>query len=146
MQAARAKAQPLFSMVKEAMRMDVTRFMLPTSHYDETKAGFVVTFIEALKHTKGEWHGQPFRLLPWQSDLIRTVFGVIAENGFRQCKTCYVEIGKKNGKTMLAAALSLYLLIADGEYGAEIYSCAADRQQASLVYSMPPGDGGTNNK
>jgi phage terminase large subunit-like protein len=110
------------------------KFMLPTSHYDEQKASYVEAFIAALRHTKAEWKGQSFVLLPWQADIIRTVFGVIGADGYRQFRTCYVEIGKKNGKTMLAAALALYLLIADKEFGAEIYSCAADRQQASLIY------------
>lgn len=73
-------------------------------------------------------------MLPWQEEIVRTIFGVIGENGYRQCRTCYIEIGKKNGKTSMAAAIALYMLIADGEIGAEIYSCAADRQQASLIY------------
>ena len=110
------------------------QFMLPTSHYDEEKADFVVEFIAALKHTKGKWEGQPFRLLPWQEEIIRTIFGVIGANGYRQCRTCYIEVSKKNGKTSMAAAIALYMLIADNEVGAEIYSCAADRQQASLIY------------
>ena len=109
-------------------------FMLPDSHYDDQKAEFVIQFIQALKHTKGEWRGQPFMLLPWQADIVRTVFGVIGKDGYRQCRTCYVYISKKNGKIMLAAALALYMLVADGEYGAEVYSCAADRAQATLVY------------
>jgi phage terminase large subunit-like protein len=110
------------------------KFMLPTSHYDKAKADRVVAFINALKHTKGEWKGQPFILLPWQEDIIRTIFGVIGADGFRQCRTCYITLAKKGGKTSLAAAVALYMLCADNEFGAEIYSCAADRQQASLVY------------
>jgi len=110
------------------------KFMLKNSHYDSEKADFVTIFIEQLKHTKAAWAGLPFKLLPWQSEIIKTVFGVINEVGNRQCRTCYVEIAKKQGKTTVAAALALYLLIADGEFGAEIYSCAADRAQASLIY------------
>ena len=109
-------------------------FMLPTSRYDPERAEYVVQFIGALRHTKGKWEGQPFKLLAWQEEIVRTVFGVIGENGYRQCRTCYIEIGKKNGKTSMAATIALYLLLADGEHGAEIYSCAADRQQASLIY------------
>ena len=110
------------------------KFMLPDSRYDAEKAEYVVQFVGALKHTKGKWVGQPFRLLPWQEEIVRTVFGVIGANGYRQCRTCYIEVPKKNGKTSMAAAIALYMLIADGEMGAEIYSCAADRQQASLIY------------
>jgi phage terminase large subunit-like protein len=108
--------------------------MLQTSRYDAKKAERVVTFIEQLKHTKGEFHGQNFLLLEWQKEIIRTVFGVIKADGYRQFKTCYCEVAKKQGKTTLAAAIALYLLLADGEHGAEIYSCAADRAQASLIY------------
>ena len=113
-----------------------TRFMLPTSHYDEAKADRAVTFIENLKHTKGKWDGKPFWLLPWQEQIIRDIFGVVDENGHRQFRTAYIEIGKKNGKSELAAAVALYLLYADGEPAAEVYGAAADRQQASIVFDV----------
>ena len=77
-----------------------------------------VAFINALKHTKGEWHGKPFILLPWQETIIRDVFGTVKENGFRQYNTAYIEIPKKQGKSELAAAVALYLLAGDGEWGA----------------------------
>ena len=113
-----------------------TRFMLPTSHYDQRKADRAVTFIENLKHTKGQWAGKPFFLLPWQEQIVRDIFGVVKEDGTRQFKTAYVEIGKKNGKSELAAAVALYLLYADGEPSAEVYGAAADRQQASIVFDV----------
>jgi len=113
-----------------------TRFMLPTSHYDKERAEFVENFIENLKHTKGEWYKKPFILLPWQREIIHNVFGIIKEDGYRQFTTAYVEIPKKQGKTELGAAIALYMLTADGEHGAEIYSCAADRAQASLIYQV----------
>ncbi|GHU77485.1 hypothetical protein AGMMS49992_25480 [Clostridia bacterium] len=120
--------------MKQSIPKLAQSFMLPESHYDHDCAELVVRFIGALKHTKGEWKNKPFDLLPWQEEIVRTIFGVIGKDGYRQCRTCYIFISKKNGKTMLAAALALYMLVADGEYGAEIYSCAADRAQASLVY------------
>lgn len=110
--------------------------MLPTSHYSEDRANYTIAFIEGLKHTKGEWYNQPFILLDWQKEIIRNIFGVIKPNGYRQFTTAYVEIAKKQGKTELGAALALYMLVADGEFGAEIYSCAADRAQASLIYTV----------
>ena len=113
-----------------------TKFMLPTSHYDETKADRAVRFIENLKHTKGKWDGKPFWLLPWQEQIIRDLFGIVDENGHRQFRTAYVEIGKKNGKSELAAAVALYLLYADNEPSAEVYGAAADRQQASIVFDV----------
>lgn len=85
-----------------------SRFMLPTCHYDAAKADRAVTFIENLRHTKGKWAGKRFWLLPWQEQIIRDVFGIVDERGNRQFRTAYVEIGKKNGKSELAAAVALY--------------------------------------
>ena len=113
-----------------------TRFMLPTSHYDEQKADRAVRFIENLRHTKGRWDGCRFWLLPWQERIVRDIFGVVKEDGTRQFRTAYVEIPKKNGKSELAAAVALYLLYADNEAAAEVYGAAADRQQASIVFDV----------
>ena len=95
-----------------------------------------ITFINMLKHTNGEWHGKNFELLPWQTQIISDVFGTVKPNGYRQYNTAYVEIPKKQGKSELAAAVALYLLAGDGEWGAEVYGCAADRQQASIVFDV----------
>jgi phage terminase large subunit-like protein len=108
--------------------------MLSTSHYDERRADFAVNFISMLKHTTGEWYGKPFQLMPWQEQIIRDIFGIVDADGYRQFRTAYVEVGKKNGKSELAA-VALYLLFADGEAGAEVYSCAADINQASTVFN-----------
>ena len=113
-----------------------TRFMLPTSHYDAVKADRAVRFIEMLPHTKGEWEGKPFWLLPWQERIVRDIFGVVKPDGMRQFRTVYVEISKKQGKSELAAAIALYLLYADNEPSAEVFSAAADRQQGSIVYDV----------
>lgn len=64
------------------------------------------------------------------------MFGIVDEKGNRQFRTAYVEIGKKNGKSELAAAVALYLLFADNEPSAEVYGAAADRQQASIVFDV----------
>ena len=77
-----------------------SRFMLPTSHYDAQKADRAVRFIEQLKHTKGKWAEKRFWLFPWQEQIIRDVFGIVDENGKRQFRTAFVEIGKKNGKQL----------------------------------------------
>lgn len=104
--------------------------------FDETKAQRTLQFINNLKHTKGRWHGMPFDLLPWQEEIIKDVFGTIKENGARQYNTAYIEIPKKNGKSELAAAIALYMTCGDLEWGAEVYGCAADRQQASIVFDV----------
>ncbi len=113
-----------------------TRFMAETSHYDKAEADFVCTFIEQLKHTKGEFYQQPFELIDWQEQIIRDVFGILKPDGYRQFNTCYIEVPKKCGKSELAAAVALYMLCADGEQRAEVYGCAADREQASLVFDV----------
>ena len=106
--------------------------------FDEKKARRVIRFIEYLKHTKGEFHGKPFRLLPWQEKIIRDVFGTVRdeEPSMRQYNQVYIEIGKKNGKSELGAALALNMLVNDNEWKAEVYSCASDRQQAAIVFDV----------
>ena len=63
---------------------EVTKFMLPTSYYDEDEAEYVISFIENLKHTKGQWHNKPFILLPWQKEIIRNLFGEIGRASCRE--------------------------------------------------------------
>ena len=104
--------------------------------YDKAKADHAVNFINCLKHTKGQWRGVPFDLLPWQDKIIRDVFGTVKDNGYRKYNTAYVEIPKKNGKSELAAAIALLMTCGDNEWGAEVYGCASDRQQASIVFDV----------
>ena len=111
-------------------------FMLPESSYDKAKADRAVAFIQNLKHTKGKWDGKPFLLLPWQEQIVRDIFGIVRPDGKRQFRSAYIEIPKKNGKSELAAAIALYLLYGDGEASAEVYGCANDRNQASIVFDV----------
>ena len=113
-----------------------TKFKAKDSVYDEEAADFAVNFIECLCHTKGTWAGKPFELIDWQEQIIRDVFGTIKPNGYRQFNTAYIEIPKKQGKSELAAAVALLLCCGDGEERAEVYGCAADRQQASIVFEV----------
>lgn len=95
-------------------------------------AGFFPRF---LQHSKGQWAGQAFELLQWQRDLlIYPIFGWIRKDGTRRFRRAFVEVAKKNGKSTLASGIGLYLLVADGEPGAEVYSAASDRDQASIVH------------
>jgi phage terminase large subunit-like protein len=95
-----------------------------------------VFFFEHLTHTKGQWAGQPFKLLDWQKKLTDDVFGTLNKNGFRQYRTVWCEIPKKNGKSEFGAGAALDLSFVDGEQGAEVYSAAADRRQASIVFNI----------
>lgn len=122
--------------IKRLVDYTPTKFMLPTSHYEKRAADHAVDFIEDLPHTIGEWEGMPFKLMDWQERIIRDVFGVLKPNGFRQFKYVYVEIPKKNGKSELAAAIALKLLCGDFEAAAQVYGCAADINQAAIVYDV----------
>jgi phage terminase large subunit-like protein len=113
-----------------------TAFMAKDSVYDKAAADYAVSFIQALCHTKGTWAGKPFDLIDWQEQIVRDVFGVLKPNGYRQFNTAYVEIPKKMGKSELAAAIALLLACGDNEERAEVYGCAADRQQASIVFEV----------
>ena len=114
-----------------------TRFMAADSYYDKDAADHAVCFIEKFCcHTKGTWDGEPFELIDWQEQIIRDIFGILKPNGYRQFNTAYIEIPKKQGKSELAAAVALYLLCADFEPGAEVYGCAADRNQAQIVFDV----------
>ena len=113
-----------------------TRFKAKDSVYNQQYADYAVHFIECLCHTKGTWAGKPFLLLDWQEQIIRDLFGIIKPNGYRQFNTAYIEIPKKNGKSELAAAVALLLCCGDDEQRAEIYGCAADRGQATIVFDV----------
>ena len=113
-----------------------TPFMAEGSHYDKAAADYAVMFIESLCHTKGTWARKPFELIDWQEQIIRDIFGTLKPNGYRQFNTAYIEIPKKQGKSELAAAVALLLTCGDGEERAEVYGCAADRQQASIVFNV----------
>lgn len=99
-------------------------------------------FTELLVHTKARWAGLPFTPSGWQRDrVIAPLFGEViyaAELGryVRKYRTLYLCIARKNGKSELLAGITLYLLCADGEIGAEVYGLALDRDQANLVYRV----------
>ncbi len=107
----------------------------PRCSLDKDAASIAVDFFqENLTHSKGELGGKPFLLEPWQKEYISTLFGTMNGN-VRQYRTSLLAIPRKNGKSTLCAGIALKLLF-DGEPGAEIYSCAADRDQARLVFEM----------
>lgn len=108
--------------------------------FDPRSAAVAIAFFERmLHHVKGEWSGEPFKLQPWQRELISELFGWKRPDGSRRYRRAYIEIPRKNGKSTLAAGIGLLLLFADGEPGAEIYSAAADRDQAAIVFDVAKG-------
>lgn len=107
--------------------------------FDHKAADHAQRFIETLcTFTKGKGvAGSPFKLEDWQRDeVVRPAFGWKRPDGTRLYRRVYLEIPRKNGKTHLSAALSLYLLFADGEDGAEVMAAAADKEQAKICYNI----------
>ena len=104
--------------------------------FDSAAADHVCEFFEKhLRHSIGQWKGDPFVLLDWERDVLRQVFGWKRPDGTRRYRKVYIEIPKKNGKSTLCAGLELYMLMADGENVPEVYCVASDRKQASIVFN-----------
>jgi P27 family predicted phage terminase small subunit len=90
-------------------------------HFSRIRAQRVIDFVERFTcHSKGEFAGKPFLLDPWQQAFLWILFGWIhAGTGYRRFRFSYAEIARGNGKSTLAAAVALYMMVADGEGGAE---------------------------
>lgn len=101
----------------------------------ETAAARAIRLINQLTHTKGPFAGQPFDLRPWQVSILKRLFRT-GRDGRRVYRQCLLMLPRKNGKSELAAALAIYFLLFDGEIGAEVYSAAADKDQAALVFNV----------
>ena len=107
--------------------------------FDVEAAQHVIDFFGFLKHSKGRWAGTTIQLEPWQQWLLSVLFGWMREDPetglvVRRYRLAYLEVGRKNGKSTLAAGIGLYLMDADGEPGAEIYSAATKTEQARIVF------------
>lgn len=114
---------------------EMVALMSEWSPEERRAAQRAVDFIECkLRLFKGPKAGEPFRLPPWQERIIRQAFGRLRDDGTRRYRTVYIEVPRKNAKSTLIGAIGLYLLLADGEAGAEVYCAAHDRNQANIVY------------
>ena len=91
-------------------------------------------FIERLPHVKGPLAGDLIKLEPWQVFILTTVFGWVKPDGKRRFRRSYIEVPRGNAKSTLSSAVALYMLAADGEGGAEVYSLATTRDQARIVF------------
>lgn len=101
--------------------------------FNQKLATRATRFISLLSHT-GDFHGLPFELWPWEQTIVWDVFGTINERGLRQYRNVYIEVPKKNGKSELLGAIACYHVFNPAESNAEIYGCAADRSQASIIF------------
>ncbi len=113
---------------------------LETAHlrgfwFDATAAQKAIDFFRFLKHSKGEWSGNPVILEPWQQFRVGSVFGwKRKKDNLRRFRTAYNEVARKNGKTTEMAGIALYGLVGDDEPGAEIYVAATKRDQARIGF------------
>jgi phage terminase large subunit-like protein len=107
--------------------------------FDEVQAARACAFIEHLPHIKGQWARQRMKIAleDWQVFIVGNIFGWVDKTtGLRRFLTVYLEVARKNAKSTLAAGIGLYMLAADGESGAEVYSAATTGDQARIVFEV----------
>lgn len=104
--------------------------------YDEVETSIAVDFIQDhCKHSKGSLAGQPFILELWQQAATAAMFGIVHKlDGTRKYQEVFLVVARKNGKSTFAAAIGLYLLVADGELGPEVYAVATKKDQAKIIW------------
>jgi phage terminase large subunit-like protein len=103
---------------------------MPASKKTKPERNPAVKFINGLKHT-GDYTGVPFKLRPWQEDIVRAIFG---DDGKAKYRTVFIALGRKQGKTELTAAIMCYLLFSTGKQAQRIFSASGDREHASLIF------------
>ena len=104
--------------------------------FDLDKANRPIVFIEKfLKQSKGQWSGKPLKLQLFQKAFISALFGFVdKETGLRKYRKAVFFVARKNGKSVLDSAIAIYMLVADNEGGAEVYSVATKKEQAKIVW------------
>ena len=124
------------------VKLAATRFLndLDQSLYvwDMDRVNKVCSYVEEMHHVKGrKWAGTKIKLERWQKFQLGNVFGFVhPDTGYRRFKISYEEVPRKNAKSTKAAAVSNYMLTADGEYGGENYTAATKHDQASIVFKI----------
>ena len=103
-------------------------------YFDRGAGQHIIDFYAYLRHSKGKWAGQVIELEGWQQALLWVLFGWQRADGTRRFRTSYWEVARKNGKSTVAAGTGLYLMVGDGEPGAEVYSAATKRDQARITH------------
>lgn len=106
-----------------------------TYKFDKAKGQRPIKFIETyIKQSKGKWNGKPLKLELFQKAMIEAAFGFVDEKGHRKYRKTIFFVARKNGKSVLASAISTYMLTADHEGGAEVYSVATKKEQSKIVW------------
>ncbi|KXY76012.1 terminase [Bacillus cereus] len=105
--------------------------------YDPSRANHAIEFIENYcKHSKAKWAGKPIDLELWQKAFLAATFGFVHKiDGTRKYRETFLVVARKNGKSTLSSGICLYLQVADGEGGSEVYAVATKEQQAKIVWS-----------
>lgn len=105
--------------------------------FDEKKGTKPIEFIERFcKHSKGKWAGKPVKLELFQKAYIQALFGFVdKETGLRKYNESFFEVARKNGKSTMLAGIALYMLIADNEAGAEVYSASTKLAQSKIIFN-----------
>jgi phage terminase large subunit-like protein len=94
-----------------------------------------IRFLERFcRQSQGKWAGKPLKILPWQAEFLRPLYGWRRPDGTRRFRTAYLEVPKKQGKSTLLSGLGLEHIVAGREPAAEVYICAVDRSQAGIIY------------
>lgn len=123
--------------VKLATKRYLDWFNREDLEFKSEKVDRVVNFISKLKHFQGKHNGKPFILLDYQFWIISNIFGWYYKGTEKRViNYVYIELARKQGKTALAAAICLYMLIADGENGSEVELVANSAKQAKICFTM----------
>jgi len=122
--------------IREWYQYIVTGLQEKRFFFDKKKASKAIRFCETFcRHHEGPLAPQLIRLELWQKALLSVIFGILDADGCRQFREVFVEIGRKNGKTLLAAAIASFMMYMDGEYGARIYFVAPKLDQSRLCFN-----------
>lgn len=121
--------------IRTAYEMIIKGLQEKSFFYAPKKAAAAIAFIENFcHHHEGALAPGLIVLELWQKALISVIFGIVDETGARQFREVFLVIARKNGKTLLAAAIAAYCSFLDGEYGARIYFAAPKLDQAALCF------------
>ena len=104
--------------------------------YDNKKANAAIDWIEShCFHVEGPLAPGNLKLELWQKALIASIFGIVDKNGYRQFREVLLVVARKNGKSLLAAAIERYIWLVDGGFGAKVYNVAPKLDQANIIYN-----------
>lgn len=103
--------------------------------YSPKRANHIIEFFENYcHHSKGKSGGQKVVLELWEKAMLAAVFGFIDINGLRKYHESLLIVGKKNGKSLIASGVGLYMLVGDGEQGPEVYATATKKDQSKIIW------------